>query len=167
MMSPSLQKSERAHFKHDADALSQQSLLAVPVPPYLEKRKTNLRTFTEAPFPRPCARAGTFSRQRSQWGSVPARTATTLGPPPSVFLRFARRSPNASFEPTPEEYGQAVTMEHLADIVGERACESSVEADTGRQTESGKADTRPETACFADARIRTKASCLVAPRLLS
>ena len=39
------------------------------------------------------------------------------------------------FEPTPEEYSRAVTMEHLADLVAQRASET--QADTGRSTETG------------------------------
>ena len=50
----------------------------------------------------------------------------------------------AGFEPTNEEYSQAVTMEHLADLVVQRAAEASDQADTG-QTEAapgpGQADT--------------------------
>ena len=44
------------------------------------------------------------------------------------------------FEPTPEKYSRAVTMEHLADLVAQRASEA--QADTGRAAESSRqADT--------------------------
>ena len=44
------------------------------------------------------------------------------------------------FEPTQEEYSRAVTMEHLANFVAQRASET--QADTGRQAETSRqADT--------------------------
>ena len=50
----------------------------------------------------------------------------------------------AGFEPTNEEYSQAVTMEHLADLVAQRAAEASDQADTGQPEAAqgpGQADT--------------------------
>ena len=81
------------------------------------------------------------------------------GPPPVIFKvskgpgmqsqgKFHRRAvmnrlhglAREGFEPTPEEYSRAVTMEHLADLVAQRASET--QADTGRAAESSRqADT--------------------------
>ena len=49
----------------------------------------------------------------------------------------------AGFEPTNDEYSQAVTMEHLADLVAQRAAEASDQAETGQPeaaTGHGQAD---------------------------
>ena len=80
------------------------------------------------------------------------------GPPPVIFKvskgpgmqsqgKFHRRAvmnrlhglAREGFEPTPEEYSRAVTMEHLTDLVAQRASEAQADAaESSRQADTGR-----------------------------